>query len=148
MIYEDLYKGLHELGIVDAINNGITYAKSQSAGYMDLVFEVVTLGTMQSPEGEVYHYTDIYLAHYWELNGDLMSDPLMMVRVWEYEMAEALSFRQDGLPLPITYSYQTIDGERYVNKKAKKANNDFLLIWLRNLKNQGHTLKGVRQIVV
>jgi len=148
MIYEELYQGLYDLGIIDLIARGVTYAKSQSAGYMDLVFEVSAQGTSTTPEGEEYKYTDIYLAHYWELNGDLMSDPLMMVRVWEYEMAEALSFRQDGLPIPIIYSYQTIEGVRYVNTKAKKQNNEFLKIWLRNMKNQGHTLKGAQQIVV
>jgi len=148
MIYEQLYQRLADLGMIEAIEKGITYAKSHSEGFMDLVFEVSAQGTSKTQEGEEYQYTDIWLAHYWELNSDLMSDPLMMVRVWEYEMAEALSFRQDGLPMPITYSYQTIDGVRYVNTKAKKANNEFLLIWLRNLGNQGHTLKGAVQITV
>lgn len=146
-LYERIYQLLEQLGVVELIERDVTYAKSKSEPFMDLVFEIAGSG-----EAGGFRYTDIYLAHYWTQNGDLMSDPLMMVRVWHYDepMAEALSFRQDGGPWKVSYSYVTnANGQTtHVNPKAKSDNNNFLVLWLKNLLRQDHTLKGAEQIVL
>lgn len=101
------------------------HATLKSGAYMDLVVEVLD---------QDEKYTTISLAHYGKQNGDLMSDPEMVLRVHrESFMVEALTF---------TNHYVGVYHEVYptpetVNLRYKKELNSFLGTWLKNLKDQG-----------
>jgi uncharacterized protein YqiB (DUF1249 family) len=111
-------------------NNEEIYGKSVKTGYMDLIFELLT-----DDKSGFY----ISLAHYYEQNGDLVSDPdmEMLVNV-NNKTVEALEY-QDA------FKYVSVYDDKYnrqmTNKSEKKSQNDYLFQWLKNLKNQGHKIK-------
>jgi uncharacterized protein YqiB (DUF1249 family) len=109
------------------------YVKSQVPGFMGLDLELL------SRHGEII---TVALSHYYEQNGDLIADPDMVVRIdTKSETVEALTFQD-------TYIYREVylDGNR-VDVKAKKELNEFLLLWLTNLINQGHALAPIASSV-
>ena len=76
------------------------------------------------------------LVHYFEMNGDLCQDPEMTVRVLSSGMLEALTFQQAIPPIySVVYPEPGI-----VAPNLKRKLNEFLTLWLRNLKSQGHRL--------
>ena len=113
-IYEKIYQKLERLGVMKV--TGSIHLKS--TGYMDLVIEKL----------EVNHYS---LTHYYEMNGDLVPDPDMEIRILpEQRMADALSYQD-------LYGYRRVyDGDK-VDAKSKKDLNIFLDHWLSNLIEQG-----------
>ncbi len=113
-IHEKIYQKLDRIGVMKVKEP--THLKS--SGFMDLVIE--RLGTN--------HYS---LTHYYELNGDLVPDPDMEVRVMpEQKIAEALSYQD-------SFGYRRVyDGDK-IDAKAKKDLNTFLNQWLTNLIDQG-----------
>lgn len=116
-IYERNYNAMEKLGILKVG----TYAKLQSEGFMDLTVEKIS--------EEV-----ISLAHYGEQNGDLMSDPEMEIKIYpDSRMVEALTIRMDYTG----YSASVYPAPGKVDLYQKKDMNQFLAIWLRNLKQQG-----------
>ena len=90
----------------------------------------------------------IYLSHTYLQNGDVMSDPHIRVMLnRDLKAASAIYYQQDALGI-----YQTIrgifyreDGTEYlgINPKAEKSCNEFLLLWLDNIKNQGFDIKSL-----
>jgi uncharacterized protein YqiB (DUF1249 family) len=117
-VYEMIYARLQQMGIID--ERGIMqaeYMKFQSPGLMDLNVDRLTNNT-------------IALAHNGLLNGDVMSDPDMEVRIYhENKSAEALTFQNDYLGI-----FQEVypePGKYY--PKLKKELNDFLNDWLKNM---------------
>lgn len=113
-IYEINYERLEPL-LAD-------YRKIEVKGFMPLVIEKI---------GE----NEYSLAHYYEQNGDLIQDPEMTIKIHhpEFKMVEALTFYQPAFKI-----YQEVypePGKFY--PKLKKELNDFLGMWLRNLKQQG-----------
>jgi len=118
---EDLIPGLRDLQQGD-------YRKSTSQGFMDLHLDVLS-----RTEKELI----IALQHYYELNGDLVPDPDMEIRVYllpDWKKAEALTYQD-------TYLYQEVYPEPgKVIPVLKKDLNAFLIQWLKNLKSQGHKL--------
>jgi uncharacterized protein YqiB (DUF1249 family) len=126
MIYQDNYKKLKRLGILD-----VDYIKKRVAGYQDLIVEKIE----DNPK-----YKIISMAHYFEQNGDLMADPEMTVKIYPTGMCEALSYRLDSLQID-EYVYQTVGGQEMVNTKRKTELNNFLKTWLNNLIGQGF-MKG------
>lgn len=83
----------------------------------------------------------ISLAHYYEQNGDLMSDPYMTIRLdTELGTGEALSFQMDGVVGNRTQNVYGItpEGKEGVNLSQKKSQNQFLNKWTKNLVNQNH----------
>ena len=132
-IYERNYESLLPY-IKDMIGTRKDY-KRFTAGecFMPLVIE-----KLQTKESGVYI---ISITHYYPLNGDLMKDPDMELEVNINEKTvEALSYQQDNVGL-----YQTVyfekDGQIYVRPQLKKSLNEFLEMWLNNIKNQGYTLE-------
>lgn len=119
------YTGVYEK--LDKLTNGIEKFLNQeevlrlkSSGYMDLVVE---------PLGE----DTISMTHYFELNGDLVPDPDMMIRVdLKNKTAEALTY-QDLMMYQQVYS----DDGKSFNPRVNKSINSFLNQWLSNLKMQG-----------
>ncbi len=104
----------------------------RAPGFMDLVIEVL----LQCPETGAQVLS---LAHYFEQNGDLCSDPEMTVRVFAPRegrrgMVEALTFEQ-AIP-PIYREVYPEPGK--VAPRLKRDLNSFLSLWLRSLKAQGH----------
>ena len=102
------------------------YAKSKVLRFMDLNLDLL------SRNDEII---TVALSHYYEQNGDLIPDPDMVIRInTKTETVEALTFQD-------TYVYREVylDQNR-VDLKAKKELNEFLLQWLTNLIDQGHTL--------
>ncbi len=113
-IYEQIYQKLERIGIMKV--TGSIHLKS--SGFMDLVIE--RLGTN--------HYS---LTHYYELNGDLVPDPDMEVRIMpEQKKAEALSYQD-------TFGYRRVYDGNKMDAAAKKDLNAFLNQWLSNLIDQG-----------
>lgn len=113
-IYEKIYQKLDRIGIMKVKES----VHLKSPGFMDLVVE--KLGNK--------HYS---LTHYYELNGDLVPDPDMEVRIMpEQKMSEALSYQD-------TFGYRCVyDGDK-IDAKTKKDLNTFLNQWLTNLIDQG-----------
>lgn len=126
MIFKKNYQRLKKLvPDLDTLTPG-SHRKSKSNGFMDLSFEILHCDTD--------HFT-CAMAHYFELNGDLIADPDMEIRVVPgMQMVEALAYQDQ-------FGYQVVYPEPgKVNLKAKKELNQFLGQWLRNLIAQGHKL--------
>lgn len=120
-VYETIYSKLDKLtGGIEKFASQNNNKKIQSAGFMDLVIECNSKN-------------EISLTHYYKVNGDLIPDPDMLVKIIpELKMAEALTYQD-------TYRYQQVyldDGKRYY-PQLKKDLNTFLNKWLSNLKLQG-----------
>ena len=118
---EELIPGLRELEPGDA-------RKSTAPGFMDLGLDVLS----KSEEK-----LRIALSHYFVMNGDMVADPDMEIRVYlidGWRKAEALTY-QDQFRYDMVYPEP---GKVY--PRMKRTLNSFLGQWLRNLKNQGHTL--------
>ncbi len=83
------------------------------------------------------------IAHYFSQEGDLCADPEMELRVIAPTddnpgTVEALSFGQAIPPI-----YQRVYAKPgFVAPRLKRELNEFLSMWLRNLKEQGHRLVG------
>lgn len=102
-------------------------SKSESAGFMDAHFDRL----YKDDAGRVV----IGLAHYYEMNGDLVPDPSMEVRIDRTaKTAEALSF-QDAQNY-----HEVYDGER-PSIARQHSLNTFLSMWLNNMKSQGHRFR-------
>ena len=129
MIYETIYKQLKELFNGDIPEE---YQKRRVGGIMDLNVDIL--------------YTDtdeilIALAHNYIVNGDVVADPDMQIRIFPpIKMAEAMTY-QDLWGYREVYPQQMKDGElkQMVNPQAKVDLNKFLNQWLKNLKEQGFT---------
>lgn len=95
------------------------HKKITSGGYMPLTVEVLT------PES-------ISMTHYYEMNGDLVPDPDMTLKIdTETRSVESLSFQN-------IYIYQQVYSEDGIaNKKLQKSLDSFLNDWLSNLIHQG-----------
>jgi len=130
-IFETNFDRIVKLGIV---TEGVThpaYRKSTSGGYMDLIVErVPDLDERNAQKGIA-----ISLAHYFTQNGDLCSDPEMVILVHpSLKMVEVLTFQQ-----AIPALYQEVYPEPgFVHPKLKVSLNRFLRTWLSNLIDQDH----------
>lgn len=98
------------------------YMKLQAPAFMDLVIEKLWPNR-------------ISLSHYYEQNGDLMSDPDMELIVdYENKTIEAATFQQDNLGI----YHEAYQGENLINKDLNNELNHFLEDWLKNIGRQGH----------
>ncbi|MDX8367703.1 DUF1249 domain-containing protein [Cytobacillus sp. IB215665] len=123
-IYMKNYKKLNQVltqCFGDDLSTG-NHISLESAGFMDLVVEVI---------GDDL----ISLSHYYELNGDLMADPDMVIRLYpEQQTCEALSFQNDSLGV---YQKVYVD-EKHYYPRLKRELNSFLSLWLTNIEEQGY----------
>lgn len=123
MVYETIYKQLLILiPNIWEMNLGENQT-SKATGFMNLHLDILAKDE---------HSTTISLAHYYEQNGDLVSDPDMEIKIYKYGMAEALTYQD-------SYIFQRVYPE--ANKaipKLKKQLNTFLSLWLKNCIQQGH----------
>ncbi|WP_045861799.1 DUF6908 domain-containing protein [Teredinibacter purpureus] len=129
-VYETNYDRLVKLGIVTEGQirpNG----RSQSGGYMDLVLERLPHLDNVYSKGSLA----VSIAHYFEQNGDLCSDPEMVLLLHpEIKSVEAFSFNQSLPP----YYQEVFPEPGKVCLAYKKDQNNFLRTWLTNLINQRH----------
>jgi uncharacterized protein YqiB (DUF1249 family) len=134
VIESKIFEKLVKLGLVrhdgkPAFNK---YVKLQSEGLMDLHVDL-----LESNED----FYIIALSHTFEINGDLVPDPDMEIRIFpRLRIAEALTY-QDQFIFQRVYPKPNL-----VNPKLKKALNIFLNQWLSNLIIQGFKLKRTYSI--
>lgn len=123
---EILYQKLRK--IAPELDQTREYAKSKVSGFMDLNLDV-----LQRSKG----YMRIALSHYWKHpSGDMIADPDMEIAVFlDQGLAEALTY-QDCFIYEAAYS----DGEVLPDFAVHQQLQDFLLVWLDNLAEQGHVL--------
>lgn len=132
MIYNTIFNKLVKIGIINKEGNrNFEWAlKLKSGGYMDL-----NIDFLYEENGR---YT-IAIAHNYLQNGDVMADPDMEISIIpDMKMAEALTFRQDGL-LAMNQNVYSFDenGNKLVNPKLKTKLNKFLNMWMGNVVKQG-----------
>jgi len=131
VVYKTIFKRLKAIGIINSEGKPTfdEYLKLKSGGFMDL-----SLDMLYQEDGSYI----IAMAHNYIQNGDVMADPDMEIKIIPgMQMAEALSFRQDG-GIPINQQvYAEIDGKKMVYPQVKKQLNSFLSGWLLNIKKQG-----------
>jgi len=95
-----------------------SYAKLSAPGFMDLHVDIL------HKNGNVWR---ISLAHNYKAGGDVIPDPDMEVTVdFAAETAQAETYQD-------TYVYREA-----LDQRSRKELNDFLLMWLGNLIEQGH----------
>ena len=78
-----------------------------------------------------------YIAHYSEQNGDLMADPEIEFAVDEdAQTIEPVLFRNDYTG---SYDevYKEVNGQMMYSQRLRVSLDEFLHIWLKNLKQQG-----------
>lgn len=104
------------------------YQKLRASGFMDLSVDRI-YGDEQS--------VTIALSHYFKMNGDMVPDPDMEIRIYpEMKMAEALAYQD-------SFGYRQVYPEPgKVDLKAKKDLNVFLNQWLSNIAEQGFEKVG------
>jgi uncharacterized protein YqiB (DUF1249 family) len=102
--------------------------KSEVSGFMDFNLDIL------QRKGGVLR---IAISHYYKHpSGDMIADPDMEIMVnRKTETAEALTYQD-------TYGYQEVYAEDgSCNKSLQNSLNEFLLMWLNNLYEQGHKIK-------
>ena len=108
------------LRVIPNLRNIGTYAKLSASGFMDLHVDIL------NKNGNVWR---ISLAHNYKAGGDVIPDPDMEVTVdFDNETAQAETYQD-------TYLYREANDER-----SKKELNEFLVLWLGNLIEQGHKI--------
>ncbi|PKM56013.1 MAG: helicase [Firmicutes bacterium HGW-Firmicutes-5] len=120
-IQHENYKKL--LKVTPGILNGrYRYMKLRAPGFMDLIIERL-------------YENRISLSHYYEQNGDLMSDPDMELIVDPmHKTITAATFQQDNLAI----YHEAYQGDNLVDPDLEDELNDFLKDWLSNISRQGH----------
>lgn len=105
------------------------FLKLKSSGFMDLNIDFL------------YEKDDNYtivMAHNYLQNGDVMADPEMEISVTPgMKMAEALTYKMDGLGIERHVYHFDSKGNKMVNKRYHNEQNRFLNTWLGNIKRQG-----------
>ena len=102
--------------------------KSESPGFMDFHLDIL------QRNGDVLR---VAISHYYKhQSGDMIPDPDMEITVnRKTETAEALTYQD-------IYGYQEVYAEDgSCNQSLQHSLNEFLLMWLNNLYEQGHKIE-------
>lgn len=121
-IYESNFKNLLKLFKTPA-GEYPKYMRFESEGFMRLTFDRVSI----EPNRTVYA-----MSHWFKQEGDLIADPGMIIDI-KGSTVESLSIQHAFGPVVPVY---TDDRQKYCPDR-KRDQNDFLKIWLRNIKMQG-----------
>ena len=117
---------------IEKVNENGTYAKFTANGYMDLVIE--NIGYNDFEGNPVYS-----IAHYGEMNGDVMRDPEMTFSVnYEEKSILPLSFRNDYMGMNIEY-FRNHNGRISYLSNWLHDGDQFLRTWSQNIIDQGFT---------
>lgn len=131
-MYRKIYNRMVKLGIIEKDRTVCDYKRSQSKSYMDLVVERRTGLDGYCGSGNCI---GLSIAHYYEQNGDLCSDPHMEFLYHpKANMVEAFSFEQS---IPAIYQVVYPEPEK-VFLQLKRDLNQFACQWLSNLIDQDH----------
>jgi len=136
-VYQMNYARLKQLGVItDQTPEEATFT-TDSSSVMDLTVERIEMPAYL-PEYIVNESCfALSLAHYSKQNGDLLTDPEMVLLIDpKNERVEALTFEST---LSGTYQVVYQSNKQYV-PIYQKEHNKFLAGWLTNIKNQGHAL--------
>ncbi|GMW05877.1 MAG: DUF1249 domain-containing protein [Gammaproteobacteria bacterium] len=128
---KDIYTVMHRklIRLIPELPQIAEHAKLVAEGYMDLNVDILR---------RTEAYTDLALSHYYKHpSGDMIADPDMEIRVWNYGAVEALAFQDIGGYRRV---YDDVDGRAVVYPVVKKSLNSFLNLWLGNLIEQGHRM--------
>lgn len=110
------------------------HIKIENKGWMPLVIEC--LSWQKGPNG----YPVVSVAHYGEMNGDLMRDPEMCFELVERDGERELfpfSFRNDYMGFDREVYPDRGDGKQYVNLEEKAGERSFARTWNKNIADQG-----------
>ncbi len=134
-LYNSIYQKLEQVipDLERHLGTSTTHGKSQlhSPGFMDLSFDYLRA------EGDGQHV--IALAHGYEMNGDIVPDPDMEIRITPAtKIAEALTYQDQYVFQRVHDEY---DGEPFVNLRLKADLSEFLDQWLTNCIEQGHRVE-------
>jgi len=102
--------------------------KSEVPGFMDFNLDIL------QRKGDLLR---IAISHYYKhTSGDMIADPDMEIQVnRKTETAEALTYQD-------TYRYQEVYSEDgSCNTSLQNSLNEFLLVWLKNLYEQGYKIE-------
>lgn len=123
------YKAL--LPFIEGMNDDNNHRRFLSGAYMPLVVEWL-------------YYSDykgrpvFSLAHYSELNGDLMRDPEMTVSIdFTSGKVEPQTWRNDYIGRNDEVYKTDCNGQLLYSQRLRTSLDEFLWLWLKNLKNQG-----------
>ena len=106
------------LHVIQNFRNVYTYARLSAPGFMDRHVDIL------NQKGNVWRTS---LAHNYKVGGDVIPDPDMEAIVdFAAETAQAEAYQD-------TYVYRAV-----VDKRTSKELNEFLVLWLGNLIEQGH----------
>jgi uncharacterized protein YqiB (DUF1249 family) len=109
------------LQVIPNLRNIGNYAKLSASGFMDLHVDIL------HKKGNVWR---ISLAHNYRAGGDVIPDPDMEVTVdFVHGTAQAETYQD-------TYVYREATDET-----SRKELNEFLVLWLGNLVEQGHKIE-------
>ena len=115
---KEIYNRL--LHAIPNLRNIGSYAKLSASGFMDLHIDIL------NKNENVWR---IALAHNYRAGGDVIPDPDIEITVdFVREIAQAETYQD-------TYVYREATDER-----SKKELNEFLVLWLDNLIEQGHKI--------
>lgn len=121
---QEIYKRLLEvIPILESIKE---YRKSEARGFMDLHCDILERN---------HPHIRIALQHYWKHDsGDMIPDPDMVIDIdTDKQTASSVAFQNALI-------YHTV--EDHPDPDAlRKSMNEFLLMWLGNLKDQGHKIE-------
>lgn len=123
-IYEANYQSLRALFGSD-IQGFPVYLRFESNGFMPLTFDLIHRA------GNLAQYA---MAHWYEQSGDMIQDPEMIIE-FKGETVEALSI-QHSPPFNRVIAVYSEDRTHY-SPVQKREQNEFLKLWLRNIKAQG-----------
>ena len=132
-VYERNYVKLEGIlgGNLKEVFEKYGYLKLKANGYMDLSVDVLSDNTLS-------------LAHNYELNGDIVPDPDMEIEVnFDLRTVEALTM-QNIFGYVEVYTYTDDGKKKGIYPERKKELNEFLSLWLKNLKEQKHSIAETR----
>lgn len=136
-VYEKNYHKLMEIapGLEEKLlnyNGGEISGKSTRTGYMDFIIELISL------DKDSFY---LMLLHVERKGGKVQSNPEMEIRVeLDKKKIEAISYEDVEKQINV---YEDKHDREVVNRKERKAQNDYLATWLKNLKSQGHRIKWI-----
>jgi uncharacterized protein YqiB (DUF1249 family) len=123
---KEIYKRL--IRVIPTLYSIKESGKSEAPGFMDFNLDIL------QRKGDVLR---LAISHYYKhQSGDMIPDPDMEVMVnRKTETAEALTYQD-------LYQYQEVYAEDgSCNQSLQISLNDFLLMWLNNLYEQGHKIE-------
>jgi len=127
------------LEMARAAGRPVDHIKIENGGWMALVIEYLGVA---GPHG----YPVVSVAHYGEMNGDLMRDPDM-----EFELTDGITGELAMFPFSYRNDYMGVDRQVYglndqgravtVNLSEKRDEESFARTWDKNIADQGFVKK-------